>query len=485
MKNSIIPESIVLETDDAIEYKGVESLNSKIIPESISPEIYGVYSYRKPPSYNRTITLNPKRPNVTGTSGNDTFIANQGNYTIDGGNGNDTIDYSRIGQGVTIGAKGIITKGSLGIDTIKSVERIIGTVGKTNTIDGTGASGTKTSLNVDLDQRKFTLENLSSGNPLSFTVDNFSNVIGTSNNDIIKGDNGNNTISGGAGDDIFIGTKGNDTYDGGAGIDTLDYSKLSEGVTITAKGVIEKGILGTDRAINVEKIIGATGKTNTIDGTAANGTTASLNVNLATNTFTVQNLPGGVPNQVFDILNFSDVIGTNNNDIVVGSISGSRLTGGGGDDSILGNTGKDIINGTNSTARGIGEVDTLFGGGGVNTFVLGDSMGAFYLGNGDRDYAFIKDYDLTSDRIQLGAGKMNPIRYQVENTGIIDVFLGQSNGTEDLIAKVQLKNSFSLYGKSAMGMSTPMSAGINDNDGIAIGVAPTSLESQFTNTIFA
>ena len=333
-------------------------MTSSILTESIFPMFGRVYDYPKRPSLDRRITLNPKRPNVTGTSGNDTFIANKGNYTIDGGNGNDTIDYSLLGQGVTIGAKGIITKGKLGIDTVK----------------------------------------------------------------------------------------------------------------------------------NIERIIGAIGKTNTIDGNATNGTMASLNIDFAKNSFTVENLPGGAPNQVFDIFNFNQAIGTNNNDTMVGNNSGNCFIGGGGNDIITGGTGNDILNGTDSNARGVGEVDILTGAGGVNTFILGDKTGAFYLGNGDSDYAFITDYDLTSDRIQLGAGKTDQLCYQLENTGIIDIFVGQQNGSEDLIAKVQLKNSFSTsYGKSPMGIgSNQMSVvGINENGEFTFSTPAISQNLQLTDTIFA
>jgi Ca2+-binding RTX toxin-like protein len=291
---------------------------------------------------NQVIPLTPDKLNVTGTGGNDTFTANggsNGNFTIDGSGGNDTVDYSQLGQDVTLGARGVITKGGgLGTDTVTNVEGFVGAAGKINKIDGTTNGGVG-SFNIDLSQNNLTVNGLPGGQ-LAFNVAGFNQVIGTNNNDTIKGNDGDNVISGGAGDDTFIGSKGNDTYDGGSGSNTLDYSQLGTGVTLGAKGVVSKGALGTDTGVGINKYVGASGQTNTIDGTTAGGA-GSFDIDLSKNNLTVNGLPGGALS--FEVANFNKVIGTNNNDTIKGSAGNDTFVGSKGNDTYDGGEGSNTL----------------------------------------------------------------------------------------------------------------------------------------------
>ncbi len=116
---------------------------------------------------------------VTGNSGNDTFVAGEGNDTYDGGSGFDTLDYSGSKRGVSVDLNGHKASG-LGADTIKGVEK----------------------------------------------------VIGTGFNDSFTGDKNGNVFAGGAGDDSFRGKGGADTFTGGAGRDTYAWSKKDLGTGV-------------------------------------------------------------------------------------------------------------------------------------------------------------------------------------------------------------------------------------------------------------
>jgi Ca2+-binding RTX toxin-like protein len=434
--------------------------------------------------------LNSNQLNVVGTGQDDNFIANNGssgNFKIDGGDGNDIVDYSQLTKSITLTANGIVKKGengNFGTDTVQNVEGFIGSQVPDNTIDGTTANGAA-SFNIDLSKTNLTINGL--GAPLSFSVKGFNKVIGTNNNDTIKGS---------IGDETFFGSKGNDTYDGGdlsfatgnRG-NVLDYSKLGAGITLGAKGVVskgEQGVLGTDTSLNIREYVGASGQTNTIDGTTTAGT-GSFNINLANNSLKIDGLPGG--QVAFTVVNFGDVVGTNNNDTIVGNNDDNKLTGGRGNDILTGGNGNDILNGTNSTARGVGEVDTLTGGGGADTFVLGDKSGSFYLGNGKNDYASITDFDFTKDRIQLGGNKdLLSVKFD-RRTGTVDLFSKQSGG-KDLVAKVKLANpfNFSSRGELGMGNAKTAMAGSGIGDDVALGTATiggdsTSIESMFAKSI--
>jgi Ca2+-binding RTX toxin-like protein len=265
---------------------------------------------------------------------------------------------------------------------------------------------------------------------------------------IFAGTPGNDILTGTTGDDRFIGSSGNDTLDGGGGNDTIDYSDLGKPVTVLRAGVVDKGGLGTDKISKFLNIIGATGQSNTIDSTGATGG-AKIDIDLANNTFNVNSLKlngVAIPVPQVKIVNFVNAIGGPNDDTIVGSNTGGKLTGAGGNDTITGGEGKDILTGTDSTARGVGEVDILTGGGGGDRFVLGDSKGAYYLGKGSNDYAMITDFNLRQDSLDLG--NASNLNLSIESSGIVDLFSGQ-----DLIAKIQVKGGFGHEYRSEIGDS--------------------------------
>ena len=117
---------------------------------------------------------------IIGGSGDDVLRGGSGQDTLDGGEGNDTADHSDIGLGVTV---------NLGA--------------------GTASYGMVTE-----------------------TLTSIENVIGSAQDDTIRGDGGVNIIEAEAGDDIITWTGGEDTYNGGEGKDTVDYTSSSVPVVV-------------------------------------------------------------------------------------------------------------------------------------------------------------------------------------------------------------------------------------------------------------
>jgi len=103
-----------------------------------------------------------------------------GQDTLDGGEGTDTADHSNIGLAVTV---------DLGA--------------------GTASYGM-----------------------VNETLTSIENVIGSAQDDTIRGDGGVNVIEAGAGDDTITWTGGEDTYNGGEGFDTVDYTSSSVPVIV-------------------------------------------------------------------------------------------------------------------------------------------------------------------------------------------------------------------------------------------------------------
>ena len=407
---------------------------------------------------------------VNGTVNNDTIVGDvidnvfggsQGNDLLDGEGGNDTVDYSNLGAAITLERAGTVNKGSAGTDQILGIETIVGARGFDNAIDGgTGISGT-TSFDLDLEAESLTVNGIPGLGSQSFTVENFVNATGTSQSDRLVGDRKAN---------VFTGSLGDDFIDGNRGRDTADYSALGEAITLRRVGVVDKGTSGTDTLEDIETIIGAVGQSNTIDGNdpGASGVT-SFNVNLAAKKLTVKNIPG-LGNARFKVENFTDVIGTVNNDALVGDDNDNRLvgffgrdriSGKGGDDTILGGSGidrlfgndgddrlrgggsNDIVNGgdgddfligVNTTVNrpGFGERDRLIGGSGIDIFALGDKDNVFYSEGGNSDFATIADLESGLDKILL-SGSLSS--YVFDNARK-QIFLNGDNGL-DLIAKSQ------------------------------------------------
>lgn len=191
----------------------------------------------------------------------------------------------------------MITKGSLGTDLLVRIERIIGATGQANTINSSSATG-GTSLTVNLAANSLLVNNVPGIGTLSFTVENFVNVISTLNDDSITGNSGNNFLSGSGG--------GNDTLDGGAGNDTLNGGSGS----------------GTD----LDSLIGGEGNDD-LFGSFGNDT---LNGEEGDD-----ELFGAADNDIFS--------GAFGNDSLNGEDGNDRLNGGDGNDTLTGGFNADIF----------------------------------------------------------------------------------------------------------------------------------------------
>ncbi|MBO9476571.1 Hint domain-containing protein [Shimia sp. R11_0] len=163
--------------------------------------------------------------NAIGARGNDTISGTDGGNVIKGEGGNDVID-GRGGNDTLSGGDGddLVTGG-------QGVDNQDGGAGN-DTVSFEGANGNGIShvrFDMNTDQAKLVNHN-------NVVVDfesttNFENVIGSSGNDWITGDGGDNRIEGrdgndllqgGGGDDTLEGDHGNDLLIGGSGEDVID-----------------------------------------------------------------------------------------------------------------------------------------------------------------------------------------------------------------------------------------------------------------------
>ena len=286
----------------------------------------------------------PGDDTIFALAGDDTIIGSIGNDTIFGDEGFDTVDYSDFDEAVTILTAGNFDDG--GETLLVNVENIIGAEGEANAIDGSSVTEGSTSLNVNLGNNSLIVEDIPGIGSLNIGVENFVNVFGTSNDDVIVGDafannlvgnDGNDTLDGGArndlldggdGEDVLLGGNGKDTLNGGTGNDFLDGGASDDELS---------GFDGDD----------------TLDGSFGRDT-----------------LNGGFGNDFLD-----------------GGTSDDLLLGFDGDDILVGGNGRDTLDG------GIGN-DFLTGGNSPDTFVLSAETGS----------DVIADFDLRNDAIGLSGG---------------------------------------------------------------------------------
>jgi len=280
--------------------------------------------------------------NLIGSGYNDFLVANSLGSTLDGGLGNDVL-VSNAGADNLVGGGGV---------------------------DTANYSLSNAAVTVDL----YNGTN-SGGYAAGDTLTNVQNLVGSSSNDILTGDDNVNTINGGNGDDVIEGRGGADKLDGGAGTnDTVSYENSTDLVTVNlslATAQVSRGDASGDTLTNFENIRGSgyddtltgnasankltggagndtligLGGADTLDGGADIDTasyaasTAGVTVNLGAGTGV------GGDAQSDTLISIENVIGSGLADTLTGSSVANVLTGGAGNDTLVGTTGADTLDG--------------------------------------------------------------------------------------------------------------------------------------------
>ncbi|MGC4096185.1 MAG: calcium-binding protein [Nitrospira sp.] len=144
---------------------------------------------------------------LRGGEGNDSLNGGTGNDYLDGGTGIDTASYITAAAGVTVnlGLAGAQNTGGAGLDTLVSIENLIGS--------------------------------------------NFNDILtGNAGNNVLSGLAGNDTLNGGNGDDQLAGEAGRDTLNGGSGNDLFKYNLTSDSPSGAGRDLIN-GFAGTGAAL--------------------------------------------------------------------------------------------------------------------------------------------------------------------------------------------------------------------------------------------
>ncbi|MTH95010.1 calcium-binding protein [Roseibium sp. RKSG952] len=209
---------------------------------------------------------------------------------------------------------------------------------------------------------------------------NIQNIWGSDHDDVIIGNDEDNTLMGFGGDDIIYGVGGNNTIYAGDGNDTVYGGSGKDIIYIGSGGGYYDGGGG-------------------INTLAFEDTDNGVIVDLSTSTLS----DDGFGDTSVTILNFQNVHGSNQNDIIIGDENDNVLYGADGDDIIYGGGGNNVLvggDGDDTLIGGDGN-DTLISTGGNDTLTGGGGSNTFYLSGG---YVTITDFDPDTDYILITNG---------------------------------------------------------------------------------
>jgi Ca2+-binding RTX toxin-like protein len=324
--------------------------------------------------------------NITGSNtGNDTITGDSGVNTIKGMAGDDLL------------------KGGAGADTIDGGNHTVDgsdTQGSTNPYSGKGDTVsydylTSTSDKITINLGSQSATETISGTEFIDTILNIENVLGTSGNDDITGNDSNNTLNGGAlGADIFKVSGGSDTIDGGVSdgsgnIDQAIYTNANTGIKVT---------------------------------TLAGTTTYNVNKSDTTND---------------TVIRVEEILGSNYGDSFSGDSLSDTFRGGAGDDEFIGNGGADSLYGD----AGADSFKTLIALDGADYYNGGDESDNG-RGNDTVDYSAIAD----------GDGSLTTGGIKVTLANNTEALVTVDGGDNDTIVKIEnvtgTQNNDSIVGDS-------------------------------------
>ena len=356
------------------------------------------------------------------------------------------------------------------------------TTGSSNDDDDRGAPGradcniqvTRVTADMDGERAEGTTEpDIICGNERNDAIDGKARddvIYGGPGNDILIGGDGRDTLKGEAGNDVLRGGPDDDTLDGGEETDTADYSQednpdvadqqpvevnLAQGHAMDAYG-------DEDTLISIENVIGTPagdtiigdGEDNEIEGGGVTSPAVdTLNGGGGRDTIVVSiDFSLAMPPDTFSLTSIENIRGK----LPQTATAGLTLTGDGGINKITGSHHDDTLNGgaENDTLDGGAGDDILNGGLGRDTLIGGEGDDCFQLAvptlgtdrNTNRDlvratFDTITSYD-TGDRIAVsgattvgdGASVVGDVK--VQNGRIVVIIVAADSAATPEVAEV-------------------------------------------------
>ncbi|MEY8842214.1 calcium-binding protein, partial [Cribrihabitans sp. XS_ASV171] len=248
-------------------------------------------------------------------------------------------------------------------------------------------------------------------------------VVGTGNNDTLRGDNEANMLDGAHGHDLIEGRDGNDrivtgrgwdTVDGGAGTDMVDFATVVAHVTVDLGAGTALSGGETKQIRNIENVSGSE-----FDDAITGDAGANL----------LRGMEGD-----------DRILGLDGDDVIEGGAGADTLNGGGGDDRITGGpeaAGADLRDvifagaGNDQVDGGAGN-DFVNGGFGHDRINGGDGADRFFhLGVYDHGSDWVQDYDAAEGDVLVfgGAARRDQFQVNLAHTATAD---GERSGMDNV-----------------------------------------------------
>lgn len=364
------------------------------------------------------------------------YYMGNGNDVIFAGNGNDTFFHTYGGSDRIDGGGGNNTYAGFGADYSVWDLSTSRTGASTTVIYLDGAADINN--NGIADYRDYGVTSMTQGGTLytgfaqainsSYVyLRNIQNIVGTTVNDILVGNDGGNIITGHLGNDTMYGMGGNDTIyatfgsntiDGGAGTDTINFQNnyyTPQAVTQQAAYVF----------LQDGSFYGASDKIY-FWGVSAGNTYAAY-----------QSWTGGT--QYSKITNVENITGSVLNDVLYGTSGVNVISGSDGNDTIAGNGGADTLNGQNgndtflATQAHLSQVSVINGGLGTDTLkVTGvSSWASGQIAANNSRYVGLEVLDLRNSTANAGPGfhlSATDVRYFSDEGADSNIRLWLDNG---------------------------------------------------------
>ncbi len=414
-------------------------------------------------------TLNGQQgaDSLQGGNENDVLNGGSGADVINGGSGTDTASFAGLAGAVTatlfsgggftpratehVGATtatAIVSVGGvLSIDTLTSIENLIGTSfndsltgsdGGNNRLEGRNGDDLISGLGGDDDLfGGANNDTLNGGAGLDdlFGEDGIDTLNGGQDADNLLGGAGADTLNGDAGNDVLRGGDGADILNGGTEIDTAEYvdKTLAVSITLNSGGTGTAFVNGVaeDTLAGIENLTGGSGSDTLVGNQAANVLMGGNGNDTLRGGLGFDTLDGGANTDTADysdrtqqvalelngatgtnatvngltedfVVNIENIIGGSDADILFGDANGNRIDGNGGADKISGGGGADTLNGglENDGISGGDQIDTISGDAG-NDRLFGDGDNDVINGGADND---LLNGGLGSDTLDGGSG---------------------------------------------------------------------------------
>lgn len=325
---------------------------------------------------------------VNGGDGNDTAIGGDGNDRLRGDGGDDRL-YGGAGDDTLTGGSGVDRLyGDAGADRLigdSGDDILYGHDGDDILVGGTGADqlyggdGTDTASYASAGsgvRADLTDASTNTGDAAGDRFDSIENLLGSSLDDVLRGDAGDNVITAGDGDDRLLGSLGSDSLDGGNGRDTVSYAAAASAVTIRNwQGGANQGAAAGDAYTSIEVFEGSAFADQMFGGGSA------------------ETFHGGAGRDYFVAGDGDDTIfGGADNDTLIGWSGADAMDGGAGTDTatyayLTTDIVVDMTDASNSTGHAAGDtftdIENILTGSGNDT-LTGDGFDN-YLNGRDGD----------------------------------------------------------------------------------------------------